>query len=252
MKGNTGAVDLGHSVRNPLRSREPECHQCDLHSCNLGNGLSPEQLNSLNEIIHIRGPFQPGSAIYKMEDHFKSLFVVHSGSVKIQNVMSDGTKVVEGFYFSGDIFGMEAIGNKQYHYDAIALEPTWICHIPFEQLESLCCFNAQLQHRLLELLGQRIRQAHTIIGRGRYMKTDERLLLFLESLCKRKVMKDVVSRHESIYLPMTKGDIASYLALCPESLSRALRKLQDKGVIRNHKNRIEILDVDVAFNYICN
>lgn len=248
--GENGMAGLSQQKRNPLSNPRRECFQCSAVSCCLSDGLSAEQLNSLKKITRINGPFQPGQAIFRIEDSFKSLFLVQSGSVKIQSVMHDGTQLVDGFFFQGDLVGLEAIGDKQYSHDAIALEPTWVCDLPFDQLESLCAFIPRLQRRIMELLGQKIRQTNNNIGHGRYMKAEERLLLFLETLCKRKVIQKG-SGQESIQLPMTKGDIASYLGLRPESLSRALHRLQDEGVIRNHKKAIEILDVNAAFSRIC-
>ncbi|MET0106737.1 MAG: Crp/Fnr family transcriptional regulator [Sedimenticola sp.] len=235
---------------NPSNKQQSECNKCNSHSCCIGDGLTPEQFSSLEKIIHLRGPFQPGETIFKMEDPFKSLYIVRSGSVKTEGIMSNGTQLVEGFYFAGDIFGLEAIGDSHYRHDAVALEPTWVCTLPYAQLETLCSFTPRLQHRLFNLLGQKIRQTNSIIGRGRYRKADERALFFLECLYKRNIGKKDGGR-ENIRLPMTKGDIASYLALCPESLSRSLRKLEDRGIIQNHKNAIEVLDLGTAFNDIC-
>jgi len=241
---------LRRQIRNPRRARKLDCFECRATACCLRGGLSSEQFGSLREIARVHGPFQPGQAIFRIEDSFQSLFVVQAGSVKIQSVLHDGTHLVDGFFFSGDMMGLEAIGDRQYRHDAIALEPTWVCALPFEQLESLCSFMPRLQHRILALMGQKIRQTTDNIGHGRYMKAEERLLLFLVTLCRHEMMCRV-SGQEGIYLPMTKGDIASYLGLRPESLSRALHKLQDKGIIRNDNKMIQILDVDAARKRIC-
>ena len=55
----------------------------------------------------------------------------------------------------------------------------------------------------------------------------------------------------TIELPMSKGDIASYLGLRPESLSRALSKLQNEGVLRNQSKRLTLLNMEGSFPLVC-
>ncbi len=229
---------------------EIDCYQCDTRSRCLGQGLSDEHLHGLRQITHTHGPYQPSQAIFKMEDSFKSLFIIQSGAVKIETISHDGTNLVDGFFLKGDLLGLEAIGDMQYRHDAIALEESWVCELPFEQLESLCSFIPRLQHKILVLLGQKIRYTNDTIVHGRNLSAEKRLLNFLQMLCQRMVMqKD--STIGSLKLPMTKGDIASYLGLRPESLSRALKKLQCDGIIRNHPKKIEFIDNKAVHDLVC-
>ena len=236
--------------RNPLTKEDLDCYQCDTKSRCLGQGLSDGQLHGFRNITRTFGPYRPGQAIFKMEDSFKSLFVIQSGAVKIVSILHDGTNLVDGFFFRGDLVGLEAIGEVQYHHDAIALEETWVCELPFDQLESLCSFIPRLQHKLLMLIGQKIRHTTDTIVHGRYLSAEKRLLYFLQILCQKKVIKKD-NNTGSVKLPMSKGDIASYLGLRPESLSRALGKLQSNGIIRNHAKKIEFLDIEAVLKLVC-
>ena len=227
-----------------------ECDTCGAKSCCIGEGLTNEQLQGLKKITTNHGPFQPGQAIFKMEDSFKSLFVIQSGTVKIETVSPEGSNLVDGFFFKGDLIGMEAIGGEQYLHDAIALEETWVCELPFDHVESLCSFIPRLQHKLLILLGQKIRHMNETFLHGRYLSAEQRLLLFFQMLCHKNVItKNGPSR--SLTLPMPKGDIASYLGLRAESLSRALGKLQSDGIIFNRGRTIEFLDIDAVLKLAC-
>ncbi|MEJ1296860.1 MAG: cyclic nucleotide-binding domain-containing protein [Candidatus Sedimenticola sp. (ex Thyasira tokunagai)] len=219
------------------------CTQCDTNICCLGHGLSEEQLHSLRKVTRGHTPYQPGQTIYKIEDTFKSLYIIQSGTVKIETVSHEGTHLVDGFFFKGDLIGLEAIGDKRYRHDATALEETMVCELPFEQFESLCSFMPRLQHKVFMLLGQKIRNTNDTIVHGRYLSAEKRLLLFFETLCQKKIIQKT-NNTACVRLPMSKGDIASYLGLRPESLSRALTKLQCSGLIRNHPKQIELLDVD--------
>lgn len=223
-----------------LIAKEQDCDSCGLPKKCIGEGLEKSQSESISRIIKTHGPFHPGSTIFRMEDRFKSIFAIQSGAVKIESSLDDGTPLVHGFYFSGELIGIEAVGDQYYHNDAKALTTTWVCEIPFDRIETLCLEIPKLQQEILHLLGQRIRYTTKTVVQGRYLSADKRFLLFL---------KDLYQRHgeikpggiRSVTLPMTKGDIAVHLGLRPESLSRALAKLQDEGVIRNKSREIELL-----------
>ena len=226
------------------------CDRCATRLLCLGEGLTDEQLNGLESITSARGPFGAGQTVYKMEEKFKSLFVIKSGSVKIESISHEGNNLVDGFFFRGDLVGLEAIGADWYQHDAVALEETWVCELPFDQLETLCSFMPRLQHKMLLLLGQKIRHTNSAIVHGRYLSAEQRLMGFLRVLCQKNVLQHDKFRG-SVRLVMSKGDIASYLGLRPESLSRALRKLQSRGVIRNYGKRVEILDLQTISSSLC-
>ncbi len=217
-----------------------DCNSCTLPRKCIGAGLDQSQTESITSVIRKRGPFQAGETIFKMEDPFKSIFAIQSGSVKIESSLDDGTPLIHGFYFNGELIGIEAVGDVKYQSDAVALETTRVCELPFDQIELLCSRIPQLQHEILELLGKRIRYTNRTIVQGRYLSADRRFLLFLNDLYQRKGVMTTNGRR-TVTLPMTKGDIAIHLGLRPESLSRALSKLQEEGVIRNRSREIEIL-----------
>ncbi|MCW8947654.1 MAG: helix-turn-helix domain-containing protein [Sedimenticola sp.] len=223
-----------------LVNTDRNCDACDLPKKCIGDGLDKDQSESISKLIKSRGPFQAGETIFRMEDPFKSIFAIQSGSVKLESSLDDGTPLIHGFYFDCELIGIEAIGDTRYQNDAVALETTWICELPFDQVESLCIEIPKLQHEILELLGKRIRYTNSTIVRGRYLSADKRFLLFLNDLYQRKG-KINANGDRVVMLPMTKGDIAIHLGLRPESLSRALSKLQEEGVIRNRAREIQIL-----------
>ncbi|MCP3866803.1 MAG: helix-turn-helix domain-containing protein [Gammaproteobacteria bacterium] len=226
------------------------CVGCVTRSLCLGEGLNQQQLKGLERIITIRGPYRTGQAIYRLEERFNSLFIIRAGTVKTESVSQEGNNLVDGFFFQGDVFGMEAIGSATYEHDAVALEETWVCELPFEQFESLCQFVPRLQHKIMLLFGQKMRHTNQSIVHGRCQSVEQRLMGFLRMLCQKSVLQDEKCR-SSVQLVMTKGDIASYLGLRPESLSRALRKLQSRGIIRNHGKRVEVLNVSAVSSEVC-
>jgi CRP/FNR family transcriptional regulator len=227
-----------------------DCGKCDLSNRCLSANLSSAELNRFQQIIRIHGPFKPGEPVFKMEDSFRSLYSIQTGAVKVESVGQDGANLVSGFYFSGELIGIEAIGDHKYRNDAIALEKTWVCELPFDELESLCSSIPLLQKRIMVLLGQKIRHTNNVVVHGHHLSAEKRVLLFLKNLCESRGIQPV-ENSTIIPLPMTKGDIASYLGLRPESLSRALSRLQNEGLIRNHAKEIELLNVETGYQLAC-
>jgi CRP/FNR family transcriptional regulator len=226
------------------------CEHCTTQQRCLKNWLGNDSAGDIGQVIHEKGTFRAGQAIYQMEDRFRSLFIVQSGLVKVEKTLLDGTNHVNGFYFPGELFGVDSIGDACYGYDAIALESTRICEISYERLEALGSSMPRLQQLLVSLLGNKVHQANSLLLDGRYLSAEKRLLLFLKSLCERHFIQTQRSRGR-LHLPMTKTDIASYLGIRPESVSRALTNLQRQGVIRNHLRYIEINDINAAVRAIC-
>ncbi len=119
-----------------------------------------------------------------------------------------GTKHINGFYFRGDLFGFDSIGNSIYGYGAIALETARICKMPYEQLEFLGSSIPHLQKMITTLLASKLNQANNMLSDSRYLGADKRLLLFLKGLCERNRIQSQ-NRKARIHLPMSKSDIAS-------------------------------------------
>lgn len=229
-----------------LVGKQTDCTDCVVQVRCIGNSLSKQELQALSSIIRTVGPFKEGSAIFKMETPFNSLFAIQHGSVKIEAALEDGANLVKGFYFPGHLIGADAIGESLYQYDAIALEPTWVCELPFTKLEMLCAQIPKLQHEILILLARKIRDADAAVANGHHLNAEKKVLLFLQSLNK---YRGILTKKDDdvIELPMSKGDIASYLGLRPESLSRALSKLQSEGVLINQARKITLLDLGRFF-----
>ena len=221
------------------------CDNCQSKVPCLGGQLNPKGRELFGKAIRRQATFKTGDRIFKAEKKFKSLYAIRSGAVKIQTYAYDGTNLVSGFYFSGDLVGIESIGDSIYRNDAIALSKTTVCEILFNQLEDLCDSIPALRHEVMMLFAKKIRHTEQAIVHGRHLHAKTRLLGFLQHLYEQNglLQKDGVKR---VFLHMSKGDIACYLGLCPETLSRALKKLEKEGVIRNRSKSIELLNTETA------
>ena len=224
--------------------RTHSCPHCIFRKLLSSISRDNTQLCSLaDRVTQFHGPYAAGEHIFRYGDPFRSLRVVQKGAVKTEILSPNGACDVTGFFLTGDVFGFDAIGQPTHGINAIALNETWICEFPFNELESLCHREPILQSQVFSLLGEVIRRESHELRLIRHQKAEQRVLWFLNDLYTRVALRKGHGLRE-IPLPMLKDDVARNLGLTRETLSRILKKLNRNGVIRNHVNRIEILDVD--------
>ena len=230
---------MNPSASNRLsNTNKLQCSQCNtLHRC-LNAWLDRTLIRYIYPILVFRGPFKKDEAIYRKGDLVSSIFVVRSGAVKIIKKLDWGGYDVEGFYFSGDLFGLDSLDDRIQGYDAVALAETEICQIPLEKFEELSTSIPQLQQLFISELANLIRQKAERLYNERHLVAEDRVRLFLKQIFEHN-REQINSNNGKFSLPMTKIDIAHYLGMSPESLSRRLTKLQNQGVIRNNLRYLE-------------
>lgn len=222
-------------------TRTHQCPHCSYLKLMLSAQIPAGQIDDLGNVSTRRnGPYHSGEFVYRNGDHTGSIYIVQSGAVKTQFVTFEGDLHVSGYYLAGEIFGLESTGETVHSSDAVALERTWICEIPMPRLESLCVNLPRFQHQVLGLYGQQLRHTRHLGINTRKTSAEERILDFLRDLYQRTSLR--LGKVKEIRLPMRKTDIANFLSLTPEHLSRVLHEFEKAGLIRNHFRSIEYLD----------
>jgi len=216
------------------------CAQCSLHVLCLPAGIGHGDLQQLDEIVRARRPLSRGDTLYRAGQALGSLFVAREGAFKTVAIDAEGEQQVVGFHLPGELMGLDAMGQGRHACDAEALTSATVCEIPLSQLESVCRQIPGLQHQLLRIIGQGINrdQSHLeMLGRR---QAHERVALFLHGLSERYQLLGLPG--DMFTLPMSREDIASYLGLVIETVSRTLTKLQDDGIIAVRGRQLKILD----------
>ena len=229
------------SITGRLRLVETKhtCNICDIKKLLLTASID-EQLPTEACNIRCRGPYLPGDRIYTIGDRFNSIYAITSGSVKTEITTIDGSLKVTDFYLRGELFGAEALGETHHVNDAIAMERTWLCELSIEVLENLCQHYPAVLRELFRLLGRRHRNTHLNLVSAPSRTGEQRVFEFLQELAERSQLRQKNSA-DYIPLPMNKSDIASYLGMSPETLSRILRRLNDARIIQCGKKDFRIV-----------
>lgn len=218
------------------------CAHCSLHLLCLPASMSAEDLAHLDKVVQRRRPMDRGSSLFRIGDPMASLYVARDGAFKTCALSEDGNLQVIGFHLPGEMIGLDALGSGEHRCDAEALGPATVCEIPFRELSAVAAELPSLQRQLLRIIGGSIGRNQDHVEMMGRRHANERLALFLYSLSDRFRARGQ-SGHE-FTLPMSREDIASYLGMVIETVSRTFSKLQDDGVITVRGRQLRIVNVE--------
>ena len=173
---------------------------------------------------------QAGKSLYTEGADADAVFVVRAGCIKAYTIDESGNERVRGFFFPGDIVGLDAIGVGRYAANAVTVVPSQVCRISKGQLQSLTTQSPALARNLLERVSRDLRLA---LALGGDYSAEQRVAAFLLLMQERL---DGDSR--TLRLPMSRRDIANYLRLATETVCRVLTRFEHKSWITSADKRI--------------
>lgn len=218
------------------------CSNCNLRELCLPFGLSIEELERLDDLVSARRRLKRGDHLYRAGDAFDSIFAIRSGFFKTDVLLEDGRDQVTGFQMGGELLGLDGISTEHHTCNAIALEDSEICAIPFSRLEGLSREIQTLQHHFHKVMSREIVRDHGVMMLLGTMRAEERLAAFLLNLSQRFTARGF--SHAEFFLRMTREEIGSYLGLKLETVSRAFSRFQEEGHIAVQQKHIRILNVN--------
>lgn len=223
----------------PGNSLKPACSTCNLRKLCLPVYLNSVEITRLDNLISRKGVYRQGSILYRSGDKFQALYAIRTGFFKTQILNEDGREQATGFQMAGEIIGLDGINSDAHTCDAVALEDSEVCEIPFSKLEDLSRELPSLQRHLHRILSREIVRDQNIMLLLGSMRAEERLATFLLNLSQR--FAEGGYSPTSFQLRMTRQEIGSYLGLRLETVSRALSHLQDSKLIHMRNRSLEIL-----------
>ena len=218
------------------------CSSCNLRELCLPVGMSNQQLERLDDIVATRRSVPRGESLFHVGDAFTSLYAVRTGFFKTCVSSEDGRDQVTGFQMAGELLGLDGIGTDRHTCDAVALEDSQVCVIPFHQLEDLSRELSDPQRHFHKIMSREIVRDHGVMLLLGSMRAEERLAVFLLNLTQRLRTRGFSAN--SLILRMTREEIGSYLGLKLETVSRAFSRFQDDGILSVKQRQIEVLDAD--------
>jgi CRP/FNR family transcriptional regulator, anaerobic regulatory protein len=214
------------------------CNACAVREFSVCAPLdAPEQARVTQIMTQIE--VEDGATIFDEAEPADHVFNITTGAVKVYKLLADGRRAITGFLFPGDFLGLTH--HDSYAFTAEALSSTRLCRFPREKLERLLEDMPVLERRLLGLASHELAAAQDqmlLLGRK---TAKERLASFL------MLLSNAARRHgrpgDPVDLVMGRGDIADYLGLTIETVSRTFTQLKREGAIQLlDGNRVRLAD----------
>jgi len=213
------------------------CSTCAFSQTCLAEGLDKASLRDLHVLVDHVGPFQAGEHLFREGDPFEAIAAVRAGTVKTYVIDKSGREHVLGFHFPGEVIGLDAIDGNHYPCNAVALDTATLCKFSFPKIAMLATRLPGLQRQLFRLLSRDIGRAALLSGDW---SADQRLAAFLVGLSRRLAARGFSATRFQLTMPRT--DIANYLRLAPETVSRVLKRFQQDGLLNVDRREIELAD----------
>jgi len=237
-----------NAVRNPgacmpgVRKFEVTCASCNLREMCLPQGLSPDEMLRMENLVYARRRVRRGEALFRAGDRFSTVYAIRVGFFKTALLHGDGREQVTGFQMPGELLGLEGIGTGAHSSNAVALEDCEVCVLPFALVEEIGREIPALQRHLHCVLSREIVRDHGVMMLLGSMRAEERLAVFLLNLSKRFIRRGWSA--SDFHLRMTREEIGSYLGLKLETVSRLFSRFQDDGLMEVNQKHVRIADID--------
>jgi len=233
-------TELTRSSIHPAEQASPRAafSSCCLQGVCLPCGPNGEDHSRFGNLVTTKRRIAREDSVYRSGDTFGFLYVVRRGAFKSVSFSRHGDEKVTGFHLPRDMLGLDAISAGRHGYDAVALEDSEVCAIPFAALEKLSLAKPVLQHHLFRMISSDIsRDQGLMLLLGR-MNAEQRLAAFLLSLSRR--YQRLGSAANRFVLHMTREEIGSYLGLTIETVSRVLSRFQREGLIGVRQREVDL------------
>ncbi len=213
------------------------CPQCELyHACNQQEGVG-----TVHEGREKPRPLQRDEVLYEEGDTFAAVFAVRSGALKSIAKMPDGTERITGFYLPGEIVGAEGLSNGQYQRTVMAIQESHVCRFVEEAFTSEEPNYGKVQRGLLVSMSHQIKNEQWS-GLMAAHRAEQRVAIFLYMLSIRFETHGLPAFE--FRLPMSREEIAGYLGLAVETISRSFQKLRNNDIIQVSGRHLMLNDRD--------
>lgn len=215
------------------------CSRCLARELCLPSGIDSRDIVRLDKLVGYRRRVARDETLFRKDQSFAMIYAVRYGHMKSWRPDHRGHPHVTAFYMAGDLMGLDAIYAGRHACTAVALEDSEVCEIPYGRFQETMHDCAPLMQRFHSALSHEIVREQTAL-----LHTDmsgaQRLATLLLDLSRRYAERGYSERR--FQLRMSRADMADYLGLTIESISRLLRRFRDERWIALDKREIELLE----------
>lgn len=215
------------------------CSNCSLRDLCIPLGLQHGDMQKLDELVEKSPTLKGGDHLFRTDEPMRSIYAVRSGTLKSYVLAEDGEEQVLGFHLPGELVGLDAIHPGRHQCSVMALDTATACILPFAELTELATRVPDLQRQIMRLMSKEISSLVPVAGDH---SAESRVAMLLLSLSRRFGERGYSPR--VFRLAMPRRDIANYLRLATETVSRVLRRFQDDGLIEVERREVSLIDLE--------
>lgn len=226
---------------------ELECLVCSDKINAIGCGLTEAEISLLRDITKAV-QYKPKEALFHEADTQEYYYQLTEGAVGVYNILPSGRRVILEILFEGDFLG--PFGKGVYPYSSVALTRASLCRFPKTQMDTLIKGSPDLKDKLNMFQENALNKARThlfgMAHKGPLERLSSFLLLLFDNLYK------ATNSENSFEIPMGRQEMADYLSLSSETVSRAFTELSEKQIITlNTPSHITIRQIDQLYDIVC-
>lgn len=237
---NARSTGSARSVRPALPPPEVTVVRPRWRDLGAASGAEAALQRRLDVLTDTRRIVPRGQPLFSSGDRMNSVFEVHTGVFKSLISMADGRVQITGFQTCGDLLGLDGIGSGRHAFDAVAVECSLVCAIPYAALTNLMKQSAELQNQFHRLMSGEIARDQSMLLMLGTMQAEERVARFLLEMLQRPQASGCTS--SSLILGMSREEIGSYLGLTLETVSRMFSRLACHGVLEIKHRHVSVRD----------
>jgi len=208
----------------------------------LSASLRGEDLERFESVKFASRAVRQGVHLFNAGDKLSCLYSIRDGFFKTSLPGSQGREQVTGFFMSGDLVGLDGLGDGRYNVTAVALEDSTVWMMPYAVITAMAQEIPSLQSSLHSELSREAARSYAVMMLLGSTSAQERVAGFLLDLSRRHLGRGLSG--SSLRLRMTRADIGSYLGITIETVSRTLSTFQKAGLMNVQQRALSILDVD--------
>lgn len=204
-------------------------------------GLDSADTMLLDRYVKRKHMLKRGQILYRAGEELTYVYAIRSGSVKTYISTDDGRLQITGFHIPGELLGLNAMDEKRYNCEAMALETTSVCEISLDCFEELARQIPSAHYQMLRMMSREIKLNQELILLLGKKNAEERLATYLLALSRRFALRNYSPTRFN--LSMSRGDIGDYLGIAEETVSRIFTRFQEEGVVTTERRHIILNDL---------
>ena len=212
------------------------CSRCELRPYCLPADLNEDETRRFEAVLLRSRNLAAGEHLFRIGDPFVALFALHTGCFKSYTVDAEGREQVVNFHFAGEVIGADAIYPARHLNNGVALTDSSVCYLPYKAVCDLGREIPEVQTQLVRMMSREILGMTSLSGD---FTAEERLAAFLVMVSARLRIRAQGST--DMQLAMSRQDIANYLRLATETVSRVLARFQQKQLVKADRKHITLL-----------